>query len=174
MSLSYGLLTFEKGLIGRSIVTVISGAALVALLAYLITMLFGLRITGSEILNRTSPTLIDLAVAMAAGAAAAFANTRRSILSSIAGVAIAVALVPPLAVSGIGLALGDRATAEAGLSLSEFGLYSGGADIALGAFLLFLTNLIGIVAVAILIFASQRHGEWKKALLAASLVAGVS
>ncbi len=174
MSLSYGLVVFETVLIMRSILTVIAGVILVVALAYIITLLFGLRITGSEILNRTSPTLIDLGVAMAAGGAAAFAHTRRSILSSIAGVAIAVALVPPLAVSGIGLALGRKATAEAGLSLSEFGLYSGGTDIALGAFLLFLTNFAGIVAVAILIFVFQRYGEWKKALLALFLIVGVS
>ncbi len=174
MSLSYGLVVFEKGLIIRSIVTIIAGVILVVVLAYLITLLFGLRITGSEILNRTSPTLIDLGVAMAAGGAAAFAQTRRSIISSIAGVAIAVALVPPLAVSGIGLALGGRATAEAGLSLREFGLFSGGTDIALGAFLLFLTNLIGIIAIAITVFVSQHYGEWKKALLALFLCAGLS
>ncbi|NIP25767.1 MAG: DUF389 domain-containing protein, partial [candidate division Zixibacteria bacterium] len=63
----------------RSILTVISGVILVVVLAYITTRLFGLRITGSEILNRTTPTLIDLGVALAAGGAAAFAHTRRSI-----------------------------------------------------------------------------------------------
>jgi uncharacterized hydrophobic protein (TIGR00271 family) len=166
MSLSYGLATFERQLIIRSLLTVFAGTILVVALGCLITLVFGLRITGSEILNRTAPTVIDLGVALAAGAAAAFANTRRSILSSIAGVAIAVALVPPLAVSGIGLALRGKATAEAGLSLSEIGLYSGGTDIALGAFILFLTNFIGIVAVAILVFVFQRYGDHKKAVIA--------
>jgi uncharacterized hydrophobic protein (TIGR00271 family) len=174
MSLSFGLVAFEIRLISRSIVTVIAGVILVVGLAYFITLLFGLRITGSEILSRTAPTLLDLGVAMAAGAAAAFANTRRSIINSIAGVAIAVALVPPLAVSGIGLALGRKATAEAGLSLSQLGLFSGGTDIAVGAFLLFLTNLVGIVAIAILVFVFQRYGEWKKALLGLVLFIGVS
>lgn len=174
MSLSYGLVAFERELIFRSALTVIVGVILVILIGYVITLLFGLRITGTEILNRTSPTLIDLAVAMAAGGAAAFANTRRSILSSIAGVAIAVALVPPLAVSGIGLALGGKATAEGGMSLSEFGNYSGGTDIALGAFVLFATNFVGIVAVAICVFVCQRIGEWKKALFALVLCLGLS
>ena len=144
------------------------------LVAYISTVSFGLRIAGSEILNRTSPSLIDLGVAMAAGAAAAFASSRRGIINSIAGVAIAVALVPPLAVSGIGLALGRKAASETGLSLGEFGLFSGGADIAEGAFVLFLTNLIGIVAVAILIFICHRYGEWKKALLAFFVCVGLS
>jgi len=174
MSLSFGLVAFERRLISRSILTVATGVILVMALAYFITLLFGLRITGSQILNRTAPTLLDLAVAMAAGGAAAFASTRRSIINSIAGVAIAVALVPPLAVSGIGLALGRKATAEAGLSLSKFGLFAGGTDIALGAFLLFSTNFVGIVAVAILVFLSQRYGEWKKALIGLVLFIGIS
>jgi uncharacterized hydrophobic protein (TIGR00271 family) len=165
ISLSYGLVGFEKHLIVRSILTVMSGVMLVVLLAYLTTLLFELSIPGSEILSRTSPTIIDFGIAVAAGSAAAFANTRRSILSSIAGVAIAVALVPPLAVSGIGVALGSGVTGVAILSFSEFGDFSGGADVASGAFLLFLTNLIGIVGGAIIVFACQRYGEWKKALL---------
>jgi uncharacterized hydrophobic protein (TIGR00271 family) len=174
MSLSYGLVVFERQLVTRSILTAISGVILVVVLAYLTTLLFGLRITGSEILNRTSPTLIDFGVAMAAGGAAAFAYTRHSIINSIAGVAIAVALVPPLAVTGIGLALGRRATAGAGLSLSQFGLFSGGTDIALGAFVLFLTNFIGIVAIALLVFVFQRYGAWKKGLLVFVLFLGFS
>ena len=79
MSLSYGLATFERELIIRSFLTVLAGTILVVALGCLITAIFGLRITGSEILNRTAPTVIDLGVALAAGAAAAFANTRRSI-----------------------------------------------------------------------------------------------
>ncbi|MEA3277056.1 MAG: DUF389 domain-containing protein, partial [Pseudomonadota bacterium] len=82
ISLSYGLVSFEPGLIRRSVITVISGVILAMGLAYVTTLLFGLRIAGAEILSRTSPTLIDLGVAMAAGGAAAFSHTRRSILSS--------------------------------------------------------------------------------------------
>ena len=174
VSLSYGLVSFSTELIFRSALTVIAGVILVILLGYIISSLFGLRIAGSEIIARKSPTLIDLGVAIAAGGAAAFANTRRSILNSIAGVAIAVALVPPLAVSGIGLALGQTATLEPGISLSEFGDFSGSENIAAGAFLLFLTNFIGIVSVAVLVFICQRIGEWKKALVALVLCLGLS
>ncbi|MGI9510557.1 MAG: DUF389 domain-containing protein [Geminicoccaceae bacterium] len=165
ISLSYGLVTVDFRLMRRSLLTVVFGVVLVIAVGYISTISFGLRIAGSEILTRTSPSLIDFGVAMAAGAAAAFSYTRRSIATSIAGVAIAVALVPPLAVSGIGLALGAKAALEPGLSMAEFGLYGGGDDIAEGAFVLFLTNLIGIVAIAILVFVCQRYGEWKKALV---------
>ncbi len=166
LSLSYGLVIIDRRLITLSAITVVAGTILVVVIAFTSTFVFGMRITGSEILSRTSPTLLDLGVALAAGGAAAFSQTRLSIANSLAGVAIAVALVPPLAVSGIGLALGRAATAETGVSLGEFGLFAGGTDIAAGAFVLFLTNLLGIVAVAMLVFIFQRYGEWKKALFA--------
>lgn len=165
MSLAFGAVGFDRSLIVRSAVTVAAGTALVVIFAYAATFVFGIRLTGSEILGRTAPTLLDLGVAVAAGAAAAFAYTRRSIMNSIAGVAIAVALVPPLTVCGIGLAVGREISAEVGFSMTEFGLYSGGSDIANGAFMLFLTNLIGIVAVAIVVFSLQRYGHWRQALI---------
>ena len=92
-------------------------------------------------------------------------DTRRSIMTSIAGVAIAVALVPPLAVTGIGLAMGRDTAAEVGLSLAEIGLVTSGSGIARGSFLLFMTNLIGIVAIGIAVFAAHRYGHWKAALV---------
>jgi uncharacterized hydrophobic protein (TIGR00271 family) len=161
MSLTFGIVVFDRQMILLSVLSVVSGVVLVVALGYAITLLFGLRIAGAEILSRTSPTLIDLGVAMAAGAAAAFSFTRRSIMNSIAGVAIAVALVPPLAAAGIGLALGHDTSTEVGLSFAEIGLASGTPSIARGAFLLFLTNLIGIIAVGIAVFAAHRYGHWK-------------
>jgi len=90
------------------------------------------RITG-EMLGRTSPNLLDLAVALTSGAAAAYATSRKNVASALPGVAIAVALVPPLATVGLTFAAGD---APAGL----------------GALLLAATNLAAIVSAATLIF----------------------
>lgn len=174
MSLSYGLAIYDSRLIRLSVVTIAAGIILVVAIAYITVRFSGLRVTGSEILSRTEPTLIDLGIALAAGGAAAFAYTRQSIANSIAGVAIAVALVPPLAVVGIGLAVGVKATTETGASLSEVGLWSGGSDIAAGAFILFLTNIIGIIFIAIVVFIFQRYGNWKKALLSLTLIMGLS
>jgi uncharacterized hydrophobic protein (TIGR00271 family) len=165
LGLAYGIVVFEWQQTSRATLTVVAGTLVVVAFAYLTTSFIGLRIAGSEILSRTMPTLLDLGVAMAAGAAGAFAYSRKSIANSIAGVAIAVALVPPLAVTGIGLAMGRKATADVGLSLTEIGLYGGGQDIARGAFILFLTNLAGIVVVAGAVLVSQRYGELRKALL---------
>ena len=174
LSLSYGIVIVDGRLMYRSLLTMISGILLVIVLAFLSTKLLGLRISGSEILSRSHPTLLDLGVAIAAGGAAAFAYTRRSIMNAIAGVAIAVALVPPLAVTGIGLAQGMQASADVGYSLTELGFLSGGEDIAAGAFLLFLTNLAGIIVTAGALFTLNGYGQWQKATIGLSLVAMLS
>jgi len=174
ISLSYGVAATNRKLAGRSLVTTVTGTVLVIGLAWLGTQGLGLRIAGSEILNRTTPTLLDLGIAMASGAAAAFAYSRRSIMSSIAGVAIAVALVPPLAVTGIGLAQVQAVGADIGRPLALFGLEQGGREIAAGAFLLFLTNLSGIVVVAGLVFLIQNYGDRLKGGLALIFVAAIS
>jgi len=80
----------------------------------------------SEILARTSPSLLDLGIAIAAGLAGGYVLTHKGSMSSLPGVAIAVALVPPLATIGVTLRLGAT-------------------DLATGALLLYTTNLIAIV-----------------------------
>jgi len=174
ISLSYGMTTTDWPLIGRSVVMVVTGVLMVVVLAYVATLTLGLRIVGSEILSRSFPSLLDLGVAMASGAAAAFAYTRRSIMSTIAGVAIAVALVPPLAVTGIGLAQGAAASADVGKSLAQLGLEEGGKEYAAGSFLLFLTNLTGIVVLAGAVFMAHGYGSWHKAALALFAVAAIT
>ena len=107
-----------------------------------------------EILARTKPTLIDLGVALAAGAAGAFATSRRQVESALSGVAISVALVPPLSVIGIGIAWWDP-------------------GVTLGASVLFATNLTGIIFSGALVFLWQRYGKLeraKKGLFAGLLV----
>ncbi len=97
-----------------------------------------------EMLARSSPNLLDLGVALAAGAAGAYALARKNVSSSLPGVAIAVALIPPLATAGMALALLSWQTA-------------------LGAGLLFLTNLVGIVAMSSWVFLSMGfHPEFAR------------
>ncbi len=86
-----------------------------------------------EMLARTKPTIIDLIVALASGAAGAYAVTVRKGLVSMMGVAVAASIMPPLAVVGYGA------------SALRF-------DIVGGAFLLFLANLIAIVVATVLVF----------------------
>ncbi|MGK7894210.1 MAG: TIGR00341 family protein [Xenococcus sp. (in: cyanobacteria)] len=145
MSLAFSLVILDFRLVSYSLVRLFLGIALTVLIAFLATELIGFKIPGSEILARTEPTLLDLGVAIAAGVAGAFAKIRRSVSDAIPGVAISVALVPPLCVVGIGLATSDF-------------------KFSIGAFILFLTNLIGIIISADIIFLWQSYGSWKKAM----------
>jgi uncharacterized membrane protein len=86
-----------------------------------------------QILSRSSPAVSDLVIAVAAGAAGAYAMSRRELSSSLPGVAVAIALVPPLSVVGI--------TAEARAW-----------EDARGTLLLFLTNFVAIVLVGGIVF----------------------
>jgi uncharacterized hydrophobic protein (TIGR00271 family) len=85
-----------------------------------------------EILARTSPDVRDLLVALAAGAAGGLGTARQDVSATLPGVAVAVALVPPLAAVGACLELGR-------------------ADLASGAMLLYATNLVAIVLAGILV-----------------------
>lgn len=84
--------------------------------------------TNPQILSRTNPTQLDLVIAVAAGAAGAFAVSRPDTSDSVAGVAIAISLVPPLAVTGLCYSQGDTAAGN-------------------GALLLFTVNALAIVIV---------------------------
>ena len=131
-------------LLRRSSLTLLSGVVLTIALSWIVAAAVGLKTVDSEILSRANPTLIDLGIAMAAGAAGAFANTRRRIADALPGVAIAVALVPPLSVVGIGLALANM-------------------KLAAGSSLLFLTNLISIIFTGGLVFLFQSYGNLERA-----------
>ena len=80
----------------------------------------------SQIISRVSPRLLDLIVALAAGTAGAVATSRDDIADSLPGVAISIALVPPLCVVGVSLSAAQWTDAW-------------------GAFLLFLTNFLSIL-----------------------------
>jgi len=104
--------------------------------SFLLAVLVGVLDAGAHELIVTSqmwargwPGIIDLWVAFASGLAAAYANTRPGLFAALPGVAIAAALVPPIATSGLACAAG------------EFHL-------AYGSFLLFVSNMVAIVLAA--------------------------
>jgi len=105
----------------------------------LLGWLSGLGDFGSEVQARTAPNLLDLGIALVAGGIAAYARLRSEAVSSLAGTAIAVALVPP--VCALGLLL----------SASQW-------SVALGSGLLYLTNLMGILSGCLLVLAKSGPG----------------
>ena len=79
----------------KMFLTIVIGAAAVVIVAYIMGIFLPNATPNAQLLARTSPDLRDLGVALLAGAAGAYAQTRRSLATSLVGVAIAVALVPP-------------------------------------------------------------------------------
>ncbi len=102
-------------------------------LAYLLSTRIGNDHLADEVISRTSPDLKDLVVALAAGAAGSYATVRKDASASLPGVAVAVALVPPIATVGIMLEAGQMSDA-------------------LGALLLYVTNLAAIILASVIVF----------------------
>lgn len=119
----------------RSLITVVLASVGAIALGFLAGWLLpdGRPLLSEEIIARTQPDVKDLAVALAAGIAGSYATARPDTSSSLPGVAIAVALVPPLAVVGLTLQAGE--TSMAG-----------------GALLLYITNLAAIVFSSAVVF----------------------
>jgi uncharacterized hydrophobic protein (TIGR00271 family) len=85
----------------------IAGATILALvLSWLTGRIAGIPEYGSEVLSRTQPNLVDLGIAAVAGGISSFAKIRERLSDALAGVAIAVALMPPLCVVGLSLSQG--------------------------------------------------------------------
>ncbi|BAF72942.1 TIGR00341 family protein [Sulfurovum sp. NBC37-1] len=133
VSMSMGVLRQDSTLELSSVKTIVIGVLSVLLTAALIAWFIPIEKLTTEMSGRLFPTTLDLFIAIASGMAAAYAKSNEKISGSLAGVAIAVALVPPLAVAGVGL------------GWAQWHMFS-------SAFLLFLTNLVGIVLAAALTF----------------------
>lgn len=103
LGLGFGLATFDFAEVRRSSIALAGGAALAVLFTALIVLASPLKAPTIEILARTRPNLFDLLVALFAALAGTFAIIRGR-GETIVGVAIATALMPPLAIVGYGLA----------------------------------------------------------------------
>jgi len=127
--------TGDRGNLARSAALVVGGAAVVVLVGWLVGVLISVptvAATSSQVAGRIHPRLIDLLAALATGAVGAFALVRDDVSDTLPGVAIAISLVPPLAVVGL--------TLEAGAT-----------DESMGALLLFVTNVSAIVLTGIVV-----------------------
>lgn len=131
---TFAILLGEVRLLGRSLRTLLVGVSITTLLSFILGWLAGLPQLGSEVLTRTMPNLLDLGIALVAGGLATYAKLRSDAVSSLAGTAIAVALVPPVCV--MGLLLSHQRWSDA-----------------YGAGLLFTTNLLGILTGGLVLMA---------------------
>lgn len=157
IALALGTLRQEDALMLASGRSIAIGTFVALACAMLAAWFIPLNHITTEISARINPTLLDLGVAVVSGIAGAYAHARAEVAKSLAGVAIAVALVPPLAVAGIGLGWGDM-------------------TVFYGAFLLYLTNLVGIVLAALITFMVLGYSPFhraKRGLMLSLVMAGI-
>lgn len=129
------LVISDKRLFFRALLAVSLGMMEVLVISYLVGTIHELPSLSGELLARTQPNLFDLMIALAGGAAGAYAVARRVPGGTMIGVAIATALVPPLCTVGITAAYGEWEKAS-------------------GALLLFFSNFVAIqCAYSIVLFA---------------------
>ncbi|MFH1433913.1 MAG: TIGR00341 family protein [Candidatus Uhrbacteria bacterium] len=142
MSVSLGVTMADSKLIWRSTFTILKSLIIVIPAAAVVTLLFltfaeiGIDYN-TEIISRTEPSVIFAAIALVAGLAASFAMIKPQLNEALPGVAISVALIPPLAVTGIGLAFLNW-------------------TIISRSFVVFLINAVMIVFASLIIFSLMR------------------
>lgn len=126
----------------RSLVNLFLSTILGIGVAVLLVSLLPFKDQTPEITARISPNTLDLVIALFSGAIGSIATCRevKGVVTSIPGVAIAVALMPPLCVVGYGIGYAVSVEPEKGL------------EIAMGGGLLYLTNLVAITFTAMLVF----------------------
>lgn len=132
-SLAFGALVGNGPVFEKSLIALAIGSGLGIIFSCFLGWVTGLTVFGSEIMARTQPNLLDLGIAVIAGAIGGYAKIEPKVSGTVAGTAIAVALMPPICVIGLGLS-------QANWSMSR------------GATLLYLTNLLGIALACMVVF----------------------
>jgi len=134
LSLSLGIVKGRSKLVQNSSFTLLRSTLLIFVIAIIIGVISpSYALKGTEFLSRTSPTIFELFIALAAGFIGAFVIAYPKIGAAIAGVVVAAALVPPIAVMGVSVA-------HSNISLAG------------GAFILYLSNLIAVTFSASVLF----------------------
>lgn len=148
--IALALVTGNQRLLRRAMISEVLGVLLAVALGAAIGLLPLRAAFGPEVVARTQPTLYDIIIALASGLAGAYALLDEKVSPALPGVALAVALMPPLATCGLCLSAGRY-------------------DWALGAFLLFLANFLAIEIVAAVVFTAfgmsemrgEKSGTWR-------------
>lgn len=97
----------DIGLLRKALFAELGGVLLVVVTAFVVGFVHRDIPLTHEIMVRTAPNFFDLMIALASGAAGAYASVSTRLSVAFIGVAVATALVPPLACCGMLLARGD-------------------------------------------------------------------
>ncbi|HRX63700.1 MAG TPA: TIGR00341 family protein [Candidatus Absconditabacterales bacterium] len=130
---AFAITTGNRGMYLRSIKTIFFSILVAIASSVFISFIVPFSNLTTEVTSRISPTMVDLFVALFSGAVAFLSLGFKKLQENVAGVAMSVALLPPLSVIGIGI------------YFLNFG-------VAQGSFLLFMANLVAILIIGIVIF----------------------
>lgn len=133
LGIAMGLVMSNFEVLGRSTLTLVKSLAIGLALSITATLLFGDGFVTGEMAARVNPSILHFMVAIVAGAAVSFALARPEWSETLPGIAISVALIPPLAVVGAGIAMLDMAVIT-------------------GSIVMLIMNLIGIIFSAMISF----------------------
>ncbi|MEJ2135997.1 MAG: DUF389 domain-containing protein [Desulfofustis sp.] len=131
--MALALIRGDAHLLGKASQAEIAGVAAAVAMGFILGLVYPSLEPTPEMISRTQPQLFDLMVAIFSGFAGAYALVDEKISPALPGVAIATAIVPPLANTGLCFAVGA---------------YAGGV----GSFLLFFSNFLSILLVASMVF----------------------
>lgn len=143
-SVAFGVLEGDLDIVRTGAKSLAVGTGISVFLSMMIGFGSGFLDYGSEVASRSSPTLLDLGIAIMAGGISGYAKVQPRLSSTLAGTAIAVALMPPLCVVGLGFAQLNPALSS-------------------GAGLLYLTNLLGITLSCMLAFFIAGYSPFRRA-----------
>jgi len=136
LSLGLALVLSDGALLWRSVRTICISLVVAVVVSFMATMVFdvfGNYSATTQLTARAVPSALFFFVALVSGFAASYALVHANLNEMLPGVAISVALVPPLAAVGVGLALAD-------------------VSVAGGAFGLFVLNVAGITLASMIAF----------------------
>jgi len=143
VTLGMGLVIRDWTLVWRTLGLFSVSCVLAVILAVGVTLLFNDIRVKDVYVTFTENLYLATAIALVAGAIAAYGAVRPKVATAITGVAIAVSLMPPLVATGVGMATGNAALA-------------GGAGI------LFVLNVLGILTASVVVFALLRIGRLQR------------
>lgn len=133
LGMSLNIVLGESRNFWRALMMMLRGVVLAIIMGSVIGLIAPNPQVTHEMLAFSQPSLLDLGIALIAGTTAAYSISRSNVSNAFAGVAVAAALTPPLANVGLTLVMGAF-------------------DLTRGAGLLFITNLIAIIAAGALVF----------------------
>lgn len=133
MKISMAVAYEKKSYLQEAFWMLLISIAMIVFSSIIVTYISPIKGINTQILIRTNPTLLDTIIALIGGLVASLALVQPKISESLAGVAMATSLMPPVCIVGICMALS---------------VY----NLALGSFILFFANVAAIVFISVLVF----------------------